>query len=61
MLFRSKFMMKSEKPPEPKTIKDFLNVKTSYKEKRRKIPIPKRKKVDLKNEKFRTKGLDVKK
>lgn len=57
----NKFMMKSEKPPEPKTIKDFLNVKTSYKEKRRKIPIPKRKKVDLKNEKFRTKGVDVKK
>ena len=57
----NKFMMKSEKPSEPKTIKDFLNVKTSYKEKRRKIPIPKRKKVDLKHEKFRTKGVDVKK
>lgn len=57
----NKFMMKSEKPEEPKTIKDFLNVKSTYKEKRRKIPIPKRKKVDLKNEKFRTKGIEVKK
>ena len=57
----NKFMMKSEKPAEHKTIKDFLNVRTTYKEKRRKIPIPKRKKVDLKNEKFRTKGLGVKK
>ena len=27
----NKFMMKSEKPQEPKTIKDFLNVTTSYK------------------------------
>jgi hypothetical protein len=57
----NKFMMKSEKPQEPKTIKDFLNVTTSYKEKRRKIPIPKRKKMDLKNEKFRTKGVESKK
>ena len=37
----NKFMMKSEKPEEPKTIKDFLNVKSTYKQKRRKIPIPK--------------------
>ena len=57
----NKIMMKNEKPPEPKTIKDFLNVKSTYKEKRRKIPIPKRKKVDLKNEKFRTKGIESKK
>lgn len=57
----NKFMMKSEKPQEPRTIKDFLNITTSYKEKRRKILIPKRKKVDLKNEKFRTKGVEVKK
>ena len=57
----NKFMMKSEKPEEPKTIKDFLNVKSTYKEKRRKIPIPKRKKIDLKNEKFRTKGIESKK
>ena len=57
----NKFMMKSEKPQEPKTIKDFLNIKTSYKEKRRKIQIPKRKNVDLKNEKFRTKGVELKK
>ena len=42
----NKFMMKSEKPEEPKTIKDFLNVKSTYKEKRRKIPIPKRKKIN---------------
>ena len=57
----NKFMMKSEKPEEPKTIKDFLNVKSTYKEKRRKIPIPKRKKINLKNEKFRTKGIESKK
>tara|TARA_B110000008_G_scaffold278955_1_gene324278 strand:+ start:2459 stop:2965 length:507 start_codon:yes stop_codon:yes gene_type:complete len=57
----NKFMMKSEKPQEPKTIKDFLNVTTSYKEKRRKIPIPKRKEMDLKNKKFRTKGVESKK
>ena len=57
----NKFMMKSEKPEEPKTIKDFLNVKSTYKEKRRKIPIPKRKKIDFKNEKFRTKGIESKK
>jgi hypothetical protein len=57
----NKFMMKSEKPQEPKTIKDFLNVTTTYKEKRRKIPIPKRKKVNLKNDKFRTKGVENKK
>ncbi len=57
----NKFMMKSEKPQEPKTIKDFLNVTTTYKEKRRRIPIPKRKKINLKNEKFRTKGVENKK
>jgi hypothetical protein len=57
----NKYMMKSEKPPEPKTIKDFLNVSSTYREKRRKIPIPKRKKFNLKQEKFRTKGVDVKK
>ena len=54
-------MMKSEKPQEPKSIKDFLNVKSTYKQKRRKIPIPKRKKIDFKNEKFRTKGIENKK
>ena len=57
----NKFMMKSEKPQEPKSIKDFLNVKSTYKQKRRKIPIPKRKKIDFKNEKFRTKGIENKK
>ena len=44
----NKFMMKSEKPQEPKTIKDFLNITTSYKEKRRKIPIPKKKRNGFK-------------
>jgi len=57
----NKCMMKSEKPQEPRTIKDFLNVKTSYKEKRRRIPMPKRKNINYKNEKFRTKGLEIKK
>jgi hypothetical protein len=57
----NKFMMKTEKPQEPRTIKDFLNIKTSYKEKCRKIQIPKRKKINYKNEKFRTKGIEIKK
>ena len=42
---------------ETKTIKDFLPIVTRQKPKK-KVVIPKKKKFDIKNEKFRTKGLN---
>ena len=52
----NKKMMKQAKI-ETKTIKDFLPIVTREKPKK-KIVIPKKKKFDIKNEKFRTKGLN---
>ncbi len=52
----NKKMMKQAKI-ETKTIKDFLPIVTREKPKK-KVVIPKKKKFDIKNEKFRTKGLN---
>ena len=56
LLDENKKLMKQAKI-ETKTIKDFLPIVTREKPKK-KVVIPKKKKFDIKNEKFRTKGLN---
>ena len=56
LIDENKKMMKQAKI-ETKTIKDFLPIVTRAKPKK-KVVIPKKKNFDIKNEKFRTKGLN---